>query len=252
MGIFTQFVWLGGLLLEGVILVRSIHGKSLAKYPLFYAYVASVLVNSAFLYVISIVMPSMNVPLYWRTQLVTLALGCGVILEISRNAFAQHVSLDRFVRWTMGTTFGIIFLLVAIHAFLLPHWNPSVNSADLERDLRLAQAVALLTIVVFTEYYGIEIGKNIKGMTLGLGVYVGASIISLTLRLFVGDQFNVAWQIIQSSSYLAALLIWTEALWSYQPAPARPPEPKDDYQRLAGRTRQVLGSIQEHLDRTPR
>ena len=253
MGIFTQFVWLAGLLLEGVILLRSILGKSLAKYPLFYAYIASVLVASAFLYVVSLVMPSKNVPFYWRAQYVTLALGCGVIFEISRNAFAQHVSLDRFVRWTMGMTFGIIFFLVAIHAFVLPHWNPSVNPADLERDLRLAQAVALLAIVFLTQYYSIEIGRNVKGMILGFGVYVGASIISLTLQLFVGDRFNTAWQIIQSSSYLAALLIWAVALWAYAPAPARPAGPTDtDYQRLAGRTRQVLGSIQEHLDRTPR
>src|ERR1700735_1207081 len=253
MGIFTQFVWLGGMLLEGVILVRSILGKSFAKYPLFYVYIASVLFTSGFLYVIYFVMPSKNVPFYWRAQYLTLALGCGVIFEISRNAFTQHVSLDRLVRWTMGMTFGIIFLLVAIHAFVLPHWNPSVNPADLERDLRLAQAVALLAIVFLTQYYGIEIGRNIKGMILGFGVYVGASIISLTLQLFVGAKFNTAWQVIQSSSYLAALSIWTVALWSYDPAPARPNEPPDpDYQRLAGRTRQVLGSIQEQLDRTPR
>jgi hypothetical protein len=252
MRIFAQFVQLGGLLTEGVILVRSIQGKSFARYSLFYTYVASVLVISTFLYVISIARPSLNVAFYWPAQFITLALGCGVIFEISRHVFAQHVSLNRFVRWIMAMTFGMIFLLVAIHAFLLPGWNPAVNTADLERDLRLAEAVALLTIVLLTQYYGIEIGKNMKGMILGFGVYVGASVISLTLRLFVGIRFDPAWTIIQPSSYVAALLIWAVALWSYEPAPAMPPAPTDaDYQRLAGRTRQVLGSIQEHLDRTP-
>jgi hypothetical protein len=249
MGIFAQFVWLSGIFVLGVILVRSVPGKSLARYPLFYAYVASVLFTSAFFYV----KPSLYVRFYWTMQFVTLSLGCGVIFEISRFVFAEHVSLDRVVRWIMGTTFGMIFFLVAIHAFLLPHWNLSKNTADLERDLRLAQAVALLTIVFLTQYYGIEIGKNMKGMILGFGVYVGASIISLTLQLFVGDRFMPAWIIIQPSSYLAALLIWTVALWSYEPAPARSSEVTDaDYQRLAGRTRQVLGSIQKQLDRTPR
>src|SRR5580704_4106998 len=98
MEIFTQFVWLGGLLLLGVILVRSVQGKSLARYPLFYAYIASVLAASAFLYLVSIVRPSLNVPLYWDLQFVTLSLGCGVVFDISRNVFAQHVSLDRVVR----------------------------------------------------------------------------------------------------------------------------------------------------------
>jgi hypothetical protein len=252
MEIFVQVVWLSGLLLQGVILVRSVQGKSLARYPLFYVYIASVLAASGFLYVISIVRPSLNVPLYWNMQFVTLSLGCGVIFEISRNVFADHASLDRVVRWIMGITFGLIFFLVAIHAFFLPHWNLAKDTADLERDLRLAQAVALLAIVFLTQYYGIEIGKNMKGMILGFGVYVGASIISLTLQVFVGVGFTPIWTIIQPSSYVAALFIWAVALWSYAPVPAPQVRSTDaDYQRLAGRTRQVLGSIQDQLDRTP-
>jgi hypothetical protein len=252
MEIFAQVVWLSGILLQGVILVRSVQGKSLARYPLFYVYIASVSAASAFLYVMSIVRPSLNVPLYWKMQFVTLSIGCGVIFEILRNVFVDHVSLDRVVRWVMGITFGLIFFLVAIHAFFLPHWNLAKDTADLERDLRLAQAVALLAIVFLTQYYGIEIGKNMKGMILGFGVYVGASVISLTLQVFLGVKFMPVWTVIQPSSYVAALLIWAAALWSYVPLPAPQVRPAEaDYQRLAGRTRRVLGSIQEHLDRTP-
>jgi hypothetical protein len=91
-----------------------------------------------------------------------------------------------------------------------------------------------------------------KGLILGFGIYVGANIISLTLRLFIGVQFSPVWKVIVPLSYSAALFIWAVALWSYEPAPASPPEPTDvDYRRLAGRTRQALGSIQEQLDRTP-
>lgn len=252
MGIFSQIVSLSGVFVLGVILVRSVPGKSLVRYPLFYAYIASVLFTSAFFHVASIVKPSLYELFYWKVEFVTLSLGCGVIFDVSKNVFARHVSLDRFVRWIMGIAFGLIFLLVAIHAFVLPHWNPAKNTADLERDLRLAQAVALLAIVFLTQYYDIEIGKNMKGMILGFGVYVGASVISLTLLLFVGDRFNYASAIIQPSSYVAALLIWAVALWSYAPVPAPPLRSADaDYKRLAGSTRQVLGSIQEQFDRTP-
>jgi hypothetical protein len=252
MTIFIQFVWLGGLLVEGVILVRSIQGKSFAKYSLFYVYIASVLVKSMFLYVVSIARPSLNVTVYWPAQFITLSLGCGVIFEISRHVFAQHVSLDRFARWTMLTTFGLIFVLVAIHAFLLPRWNLAANTADLERDLRIAQAIVLMTILFLTGYYGIEIGKNIRGMILGFGVYVGASVLSLTIRLLVGPRFSSAWQVIQSSAYFVALSIWAVALWSYEAEPAAGPPSISggEYQILAGRTQRVLGWINEHLDRT--
>jgi hypothetical protein len=257
MTIFTQIVWLGGLFLEGVILIRSIQGKSFAKYSLFYVYIASVLVTSAALWVIYIYIakPSVNVAVYWPAQYITLALGCGVIFEISRHVFAHRVSLDRLARWTMLATFGLIFLLVAVHAFLLPKWNVAANTADLERDLRVAQAIVLMTIIFLTGYYRIEIGKNVRGMILGFGVYVGASVLSLTVRVFIGPRFSTAWQIIQSSAYFAALAIWAVALWSFEPErPSKPPSDCDDeasagYQALADQTQEILVSIGDHLDK---
>ncbi len=248
MRIFSQIVWISGLLTEMTILARAIQRRSFGKYSLFYTYIASVLVVDAVFYIAPSVVPRF----YWPAELVTAALGCGVIVEISRHVFVQRVSLDRFARWVSIMAFGAIFLLFAIHAFLLPHWKPAANPADLERDLRIAESAALLTVVFLTGYYGIEIGKNMKGMILGFGVYVGASIITVTLRLFLGIRFNPIWKVIEPSSYLAALLIWTVALWSYEPVPDALPEPTDiDYRGLAGRTRQLLGSIQDQLDRTP-
>jgi hypothetical protein len=251
MGIYTQIVWLGGLLIEVVILVRSVLGRSLAKFPLFYLYIASVFAASMALYVIAIVRPPLH-GLYWPKQYVTLFLGCGVIFEVSRHVFAQRVTLDRVARWSMLVTFGAIFSSVAIQAFALPHWNVTTNTADLERDLRIAQAIVLMTILFLTGYYGIGIGKNIKGMILGFGIYVGASVFSLTLRLFVGTRFDPAFGVIQSTAYFVALSIWMVALWSYEPEPVEklPSISGGEYQMLAGRTREVLGSINKHLDRT--
>jgi hypothetical protein len=251
MGIYTQIVWLGGLLIEGVILLRSVLGRSLAKYPFFHLYIASVFATSMSRYVLDIVRPSVH-GLYWPKQYVTLFLGCGVIFEISRHVFARRVTLDRVARWTMLLTFGAIFLSVAIQAFFLPHWNVTTNTADLERDLRIAQAVGLMTILLLTGYYGIQIGKNIKGMILGFGIYVGASVFSLTLRLFVGARFDPAFAVIQSTAYLVALSVWVVALWSYAAEPAEKPPSisSGEYQLLAGRTQEILGSINDHLDRT--
>jgi len=253
MEVLSQVVAYVGLLIETVILVRAMQCKNFAKYSIFYTYLLTVLVTSVFL---QIAYHTVSKPvygrLYWPLDLVTLALGCGVIVEIPGHVFARHVSLKRFTRWVAITTFGAIFLAFAVHVFFLPHWKPVANPAELERDLRIAQAIPLLSIVFLTGYYGIEIGKNMKGLILGFGVYAGASIISLTLGLFIDIERSTVWRIVLPLSYTGALLIWTVALWSYEPSPASPPEPTDvDYRRLAGRTRQALGSIQEQLDRTP-
>jgi hypothetical protein len=253
MEILSQIVAYVALLIEVVILVRAIQCKTFAKYSIFYTYLLTVLVTSVFLQIASrTVTKPVYALLYWLLDLVTLALGCGVIVEISGHVFARHFSLDLFARWVAIVTFGAIFLAFAIHVAFLPHWKPVANSAELELDLRIAQAIALLSIVFLTGYYGIEIGKNMKGLILGFGVYAGASIISLTVGLFIDIERSTVWRIVLPLSYSAALLIWTVALWSYEPSPASPPEPTDvDYRRLAGRTRQALGSIQEQLDRTP-
>jgi hypothetical protein len=49
-----------------------------------------------------------------------------------------------------------------------------------------------------------------------------------------------------------ALSIWMVALWSYEPELVEKPPSVSagEYQVLAGRTREILGSINEHLDRT--
>jgi hypothetical protein len=254
MRVLTQFVWLSGLLVETTILVRSFLGNSFTKYSIFYLYISSVLATSIALYVVSVGAPQpVYARLYWPALFITLSLGYGAIVEVSRHVFAQHSSLDRLARWVAVTTYGTIFLLVATHAFLLPRWSLAANTADLERYLRMAEAVVLMAIVCLAAYYNIEMGKNLKGMVLGFGVYVGVSVLFLALRLFVGIQFSPTWKIVQSSSYLAALLIWAVALWSYDPAepPRRlPPDDQGGYLILAGRTKEMLDSINEHLDRT--
>jgi hypothetical protein len=216
MQILTQIVGYAGLLLELVIVVRSIQCKSFGKYPVFYTYIASVLCADLFL-LIAYAIATPSAWLYWRVEIATVALGCGVILEISRYVFAQQISLNHFVRWVAIITFGTIFLVFAIHAYLLPGWKPAANTAELERQLRIAQALTLMSIVFLTGYYGVAMGKNVKGMILGFGVYVGVTLISLTLRGLIGIRFSPTWRIVQPSSYVAALLIWTFALWTYEP-----------------------------------
>jgi hypothetical protein len=144
---FTQFVWFGSSLIEGVILVRSIQCKSFAKYSLFYAYIVSLLCMSLFLRAAYIAMPSLIFRLYWPLESIASALGCGVTLEIIRHVFAGHISLKRFARRAALMVFGMIFLELAILAVLLLRWNPTVYQAHLGTDLRQAQAVGLIAII---------------------------------------------------------------------------------------------------------
>ena len=197
--------------MEGVILVRSIQCKSLAKYSLFYAYIVSLLAKSLSFLVAYMATPTLFLRLYWPLASISSVLGCGVILEIIRHMFVGQVSLGRLARRGAAIVFGMIFLEVSILAILL-RWNPALYQAHLETDLSLAQAVGLMSIIALTGHYSIEVGKNIKGVIVGFGVYLGASLISMPLRVFFGGQFSPAWRVIQISAYLTALVIWAVSL----------------------------------------
>jgi len=248
----TLIVWWAGILLETVILVQAIRGKFIANYPLFYAYIATVLAGSVSLYFGSVVLPLWYSKAYWNVQIITLAVGCGVILEIIRQVLAPHPGPARFARWAAAILFGTIFAVFFLHSFFMREWMPATNSADLERDLRMAQALALFVIVFLIFYYRIAIGRNMKGMVVGFGLYVAVSLISLTLRLFVGIQFSPAWRVIQTTSYLTALFIWAVALWSYEPNPVVEPPVGMNHDALARRTRAMLDGVSTSSKRADR
>jgi hypothetical protein len=214
---FGQFVWFSGCLIEVAILARSIQCKSFGKYSLFYAYIIGLLGVSFFLRATSIARAPGFSRFYWPLELITCVLGCGVTLEIIRHVFAEHTSLERFARKAAVVVFGMIFLELAIFAALLLHWSAANYVAHVATDLQLAQAAGLTAILLVIGLYGIEVGRNMRGIILGIGVYLGASLILWPLRQFLGMQFHPAWRITQMSAFLAALCIWAVALWTYEP-----------------------------------
>ncbi|HEY0704759.1 MAG TPA: hypothetical protein VGD60_18465, partial [Candidatus Acidoferrales bacterium] len=100
-------------------------------------------------------------------------------------------------------------------------------------------------------YYRINIGRNLTGIALGMGIYVAVSLTVLALFKFIGPHFEAAWKLLQSGSYFVALAVWTGALWSYAPIPAPPGVPgSGDYGDLAVRTRAELESLRGYFGGT--
>jgi hypothetical protein len=86
------------------------------------------------------------------------------------------------------------------------------------------------------------VGRNLKGMILGYGFFIGASIVNLTLISHLGDKFQAWWQYLPATTYTVTLVIWCLTLWSYEPNPG--PESQvgieRDYELLAARTTSLL------------
>ncbi|MGH9705771.1 MAG: hypothetical protein ACRD5R_03340 [Candidatus Acidiferrales bacterium] len=198
--------------------------------------------------------PSLYGLWYWSTQFLTLIVSCGIIIEISNHALEAYPGAERCSRYLVIALFAIIFGYVALQGLLSTHWSPAASNAELERDLRVVQALLLVSILFVVSYFRIALGKNLKGIILGYGLFLGTSVIILAIQSYAGKSFQSIWDVSQPISYLASLTFWTVALWSYQPNPEPdvPSALEADYRELALKTKGMLHLVRANLGKAAR
>jgi hypothetical protein len=215
-------IWPVGLVVEAVILGRMFFTRNFKRYPIFYLYILSVFLVSGVLYGLYWKPHNQHAAYsdwYWQTQLVTLVIGYGVILDFARQSLSGYPGADRFFRTAGLSIFFCTFCLVGVHLIATQSFSLTALYDDLEKYLRVVEALFLAATLVVLSYYRINISKNLSGIALGMGLYVSVSLTLLALLKFVGSRFTFIWEFSQSASYLVALAIWARALWSYDPAP---------------------------------
>ncbi|MFZ0520764.1 MAG: hypothetical protein WAN14_00565 [Candidatus Acidiferrales bacterium] len=250
----SLLLWRAGLVVEFLILIRAVRSRMVTKFPYFYSYVFCVFCVSLGLYIGDALRPGFYDHWYWPTQFATLVAGCGVALDVVRHAFGFYPGAERVAWLACLGIFGATFCYVGLKSAKLAEMTPLAVTVELERDLRVIEALLLVTILAIVFYYGIALGRNLVGVIVGFGTYVGVSLVTLAVRAFLGPRFNAIWVILQSGAYLFSLAVWMIALWSYspQPVPADRTRIDDDYEALVGATRQILGSLRSYFKRTAR
>jgi hypothetical protein len=250
----SLLLWRAGLVVEVLILIRAVRSGMLTKFPYFYAYILCVCGVSLALYVGYALSHGFYNRWYWPTQFATLVAGCGLVLEVVRHAFEFYPGAERVARLACLGIFGATFCYVGFKLARRVELTPATVTVELERDLRVIEALLLVTILTIVFYYGITLGRNLVGLIVGFGAYVGVSLMTLAVRAYMGHSFNAAWVILQSGAYLFSLMVWMVALWSYspQPVPTHRSRLDGDYEVLAGATREILNSLRSYFKRTAR
>lgn len=250
----SQILWWGSNLLISLLLVRAVIGRYFTKYPVFYSYLSWVLFDSLVSFYLYVAHPSAYGTYYWSAEFLSVALGYCVIWEIYAQALAQYPGVARLGRIVLLAVFIIVVGQTLAGSLSAHALLPSQIPAVLERNLRAAQAMLLVAIVALLIYYAIPVGQNLSGMILGYGLFIGASVVSLTLRSYLGKAFQPWWQYFQPTAYFATLLIWCGTLWSYKPNP-RPKmeiELEPDYERLSAQTARAIAWARSYLLRSVR
>jgi hypothetical protein len=247
----TWILWTAGLALELLILLRFLTCRLYRHYPLFFGYMALVCTSSVILWPIYRVHPAAYANSFWALQFLTLLAGFGVMLELVQKSFQNYPGAKAFATAVLVMMFAILCGYFS-HKLLATRPSSAGESfSDLERDFRVLQVIVLAGILVVISYYRIDIGRNLKGIVSGFGLYVGSTILSQAIRTFAGPSFDRGWETIQPYTYFVALLIWAVALWSYAPVPV--PQSslglEHDYEALANGTKERLGAIRADVGR---
>jgi hypothetical protein len=243
-----------GVFLEVLILYRALSKRLAGRYPFFYAYVACVLLVDVSSDAVYALHGATYRDLYFATEFLSLIVGYGVILEVTRKSFEPYAGAERFCRYLVVAIFFAIFSYVGVMGLGATGWSPASSLRELERDLRAVQALVIAGVVSVALYYGLHLGRNLGGIILGYGLYTASTVVALALRSYSGSFWSTATMLVQRYTYLVCLVIWVVALWSYRPNPA--PDVglslEVDYEALAARTRGMLGTMRSLLERSAR
>ena len=237
----TMVIWWLAILLEALLLIRGFQEKLVRRFPIFYSYILFVLVEELLRFSVYRWFSSRYSQVYWATQFLSLVIGSAVIFEIYRVGLRSFPGTARMARYLLLIVFGAVFAKTLANPSGGVFWWIAERSLMLERNLRIVQALAILTLVSLFLWYAIPFGKNLKGILLGYGLFIAMSIVQLTLSYTWGD-IRLFWPYVQPVSYLLVLGLWASALWTAQSVPGgkRATQLEDDYEVLAASTRTQL------------
>jgi hypothetical protein len=243
-------IWWCGILLEALLLFRGFRAKLFSRYPNFYIYILSLFLSDGLLYVAYVSKIDSYEKWAWYSGFLVLFLGCGILLEIFRHVLSLYAGVEKFARVGGFAILGAIFCFAILYPILMAS-GPAAHALFVrtQRDFLTVQAILLFGLLQLISYYGISMGRNLKGMIFGYGQCVGTTLVTLALQAFVGTRFEATWILVQQVSYLAALAIWVVALWSYcaDPVPQSTIGAEADYEALAANTRNLVGAAGTEL-----
>ncbi len=231
----AQLLWWGCIVLEAVLLVRGLRGKLLSRYPAFYAYILFVWLQALVRFFVFHASPRLYSSTYWFTELLGVVIGCGVVFEVYRVGLSAYPGTARMAR----TLLCFVFLLALTEAIVDSsnemQWRLIVSILEIERALRTVQALALGALVALFRFYSIPFGRNLRGILLGYGLFIGESIIWLAFASWSGEKFSDFWVTFHQTFYFGVLSLCVTHLWSHQPQeqPETQVMLERDYKRLA-------------------
>jgi hypothetical protein len=246
----SQVIWWGSIGLEIFLLVRALRGKLATHYPIFYIYISFVLSQDLLRFVVYHWEPRLYSPIYWVTEFLGVIAGCAVVFEICKVSLTAYPGTARLARNLLAAGFVLACTNAAVAASNDAHrWI--ATCVNLERDVRIVQALTILALVVLFLLYAIPFGRNLRGILIGYGLFIGLSVVQLAFVSVMGNVSSKFLAYLHPVSYALALSAWVGHLWSYRsnPEPERAFAFEQQYARVAAATRYRLREARGYLEK---
>jgi hypothetical protein len=243
-------IWLVGIALELILIVRGVQQGLLRRYPIFYSYIAFVVVTDIlFFFVHPFATRESYLRLYWVIEFLGLLYGCLVFFEFYRVALTPYPGTARMARGLLALLFVVAIVKTAIKTLNAPLGWMNATPAQVEGLLRVCELLAILALTILFLSYSIPFGKNLRGILIGYGFFVSWSVICLALVDAGVAKSDSFWSYTFSLSYVISVVVWTVHLWSYQPNPVpdRTLPLEQEYQRIAAATQRRLHDARGYL-----
>lgn len=209
------------VLVEGLILWRLSTGRMWFRYPYVALYVVFDLIGNLLLFPISSYKPGWFAAAYWGGQSASMFLRFLVNWEFFRGLFGRPSALRE-----IGYKVLVAVELIGLPAILFLGWSQQSSvhyvylhlSPVVEQYISIAQALLLLTPAAVARYYGLTLGRNVRGLGAGFGLYVLVRAMNFaSLQGFRG--FVPYWRILVPASLIGMMAVWLWGFWEYAPSP---------------------------------
>jgi hypothetical protein len=200
--------------LELALFVQLVRRKLARIYPLFFAYLIAVILQSiavAALYRATSLDKVTIWKIAWATQGLAVLMRSLTLVELNRRVLSQYVGI-----WALAKR---LFLCVAaaVIAYDLAlskgEWQWLILNGI--RGLELAMAAVIVTMLIFARNYRVPVNQLQRALAVGLCLYSSFYVINYSLLEKIVQQYAVLWNFLGIFAFIASLLVWISAANRY-------------------------------------
>ena len=200
--------------LELALFLQVLRKKLVSIYPIFFAYLLSILLQSAAsaaLYRHAEIDKMTFWKIAWGMQGMVVTIRALTLVELNRKVLSPYVGIWALARrLLLGVAAAVI-----LYDLLLSkgQWQWLITNGV--RGLELAMAAAIVTMLLFARYYRIPVSPLQRSLAVGLCLYSAFYVVNYSILERGLRHYAVLWNFLGMFSFIASLLVWLGAVTRY-------------------------------------